>query len=77
MDTDVLSYIFRWHTSAAHYVELLIQNEVLVSFVTPAEMRLGALKRDRKLPILECRLSIESSLIVFPGPAKSHLKRRW
>lgn len=43
-DTDVVSYIFKWHPSAPRYVELLADNEVVLSFVTPAEMRLGALK---------------------------------
>lgn len=44
VDTDVVSYIFKWHTSAPRYIELLADNEVILSFVTPAEMRLGALK---------------------------------
>ncbi len=43
VDTDVVSYIFKWHTSAPRYVELLADNQVVLSFVTPAEMRLGAL----------------------------------
>ena len=43
-DTDVVSYIFKWHTSAPRYVQILESNEVVLSFVTPAEMRLGALK---------------------------------
>ena len=43
-DTDVVSYIFKWHPLAPRYVELLADNEVVLSFVTLAEMRLGALK---------------------------------
>ncbi len=43
-DTDVVPYIFKWHTSAPRYVQILESNEVVLSFITPAEMRLGALK---------------------------------
>jgi len=59
-DTDVVSYIFKWHTSAPRFVELLADNEVILSFVTPAEMRLGALKAHwgfRKRNLLERYLS--------------------
>ena len=55
-DTDVVSYIFKWHPSAARYAELLEANEVVLSFVTPAEMRLGALNAQwglRKKNLLE------------------------
>ena len=44
VDADVASYIFKWHPFAPRYVELLADNEVVISFVTPAEMRLGARK---------------------------------
>ena len=60
MDTDVVSYIFKWHTSAPLHVELLADNEVVLSFVTPAEMRFGALKSHwgfRKKDLLEKYLS--------------------
>lgn len=60
VDTDVVSYIFKWHTFAPQYVELLADNEVVLSFVTPAEMRLGALKARwgfRKRNLLERYLS--------------------
>ena len=59
-DTDVVSYIFMWHTSAPRYVQLLEANEVVLSFVAPAEMRLGALKAHwglRKRNLLEGYLS--------------------
>jgi hypothetical protein len=42
--TDVVSYISKWHPFAPRYAELLEANEVVLSFVTPAEMRLGAMK---------------------------------
>ncbi len=38
VDTEVVSYIFKWHTSAPRYVELLADNEVILSFVMPAEI---------------------------------------
>jgi predicted nucleic acid-binding protein len=60
VDTDVVSYIFKWHTSAPRYVELLADNEVVPSFVTLAGMRLGALKArwgSRKRDLLERYLS--------------------
>jgi predicted nucleic acid-binding protein len=44
VDTDVVSYIFKWHPFAPRYVELLADNEAVISFITPAEMRPGALK---------------------------------
>ena len=59
-DTDVVSYIFKWHPFAARYVQILETNEVVLSFVTPAEMRLGALKAHwglRKKNLLEGYLS--------------------
>jgi len=60
VDTDVVSYIFKWHTSAPRFVEILADNEVILSFVTLAEMRLGALKARwgiRKRNLLERYLS--------------------
>ncbi|MGA3326848.1 MAG: PIN domain-containing protein [Terriglobia bacterium] len=60
VDTDVASYIFKWHPLAPRYVELMADNEVLISFVTLAEMRLGALKSHwgfRKISLLEKYLS--------------------
>jgi len=38
VDTDVVSYIFNWHPSAPRYVELLESNEVVLPFITPAEL---------------------------------------
>jgi hypothetical protein len=44
VDTDVISYIFKWHPLAAHYVDLLTGKEPVISFTTLAEMRFGALE---------------------------------
>jgi len=60
VDTDIVSYIFKWHPSAPHYIELLAGNEVAISFVTPAEMRFGALEAGwgiRRTNLLERFLS--------------------
>lgn len=60
VDTDVVSYIFKWHPSAPGYVELLESNQVVISFITPAEMRLAALKAHwglRRRNLLEKYLS--------------------
>jgi tRNA(fMet)-specific endonuclease VapC len=67
-DTDVVSYIFKWHPLAPRYVELLADNEVVLSFVTLAEMRLGALKArwgSRKRNLLERYLS--RFTVCYPG----------
>ena len=59
-DTAVVSYLFKWHPPAPSYVELLESNEVVLCFVTPAEMRLGALKAHwgvRRRNLLERYLS--------------------
>ncbi len=39
VDTDVASYIFKWHPSAPRYVDLLRGNDPILSFMTVAEMR--------------------------------------
>ncbi len=44
VDTDVISYIFKWHPLAAHYVDLLTDKEPVISFTTLAEMRFGGLE---------------------------------
>jgi len=59
-DTDVVSYIFKWHTFAPRYVKILEANEVVLPFVTPAETRLWALTAHwgvRKRNLLEGYLS--------------------
>jgi predicted nucleic acid-binding protein len=43
VDTDVASYIFNWHSSAQRYVEALRGSELILSFMTVAEMRMGAI----------------------------------
>lgn len=43
VDTDVASYIFNWHSSAQGYVDALRGSELILSFMTVAEMRMGAL----------------------------------
>jgi tRNA(fMet)-specific endonuclease VapC len=42
VDTDVASYIFNWHSSAQRYVDALRGSELILSFMSIAEMRMGA-----------------------------------
>jgi tRNA(fMet)-specific endonuclease VapC len=43
VDTDVASYIFNWHSQAQQYVEALRGSELILSFMTIAELRMGAI----------------------------------
>jgi tRNA(fMet)-specific endonuclease VapC len=43
VDTDVASYIFNWHPSAQRCVDALRGSEWILSFMTVAEMRMGAI----------------------------------
>ena len=57
VDTDVASYVFKWHPGfAPKYVEILRGCELVLSFMTIAEMRQGALDAGwgpRKRDLLE------------------------
>jgi predicted nucleic acid-binding protein len=44
VDTDVVSYIFKRHPSAPRYVQALRGNDPVISFMTLAEVRFGALQ---------------------------------
>lgn len=39
VDTDVVSYIFKGHPWAAFYLDILEDNELVISFMTRAELR--------------------------------------
>lgn len=44
VDTDVASYVFKWHPQfAPQYVEIIRGHDLVLSFMTLAEMRQGAL----------------------------------
>ena len=43
VDTDVASYIFNWHSMAQQYADALRGSELILSFMTIAELRLGAI----------------------------------
>jgi tRNA(fMet)-specific endonuclease VapC len=43
VDTDVASYIFNWHSSAQRYVDALRGSELILSFMSIAELRMGAI----------------------------------
>jgi len=61
IDTDVASFIFKWHPDyAPRYVALVRGFELVVSFMTLAEMRQGALDAkwgQRKGDVLEAYLA--------------------
>ena len=40
VDTDVASYLFSWHSSAQSYVNLLRGSELILSFMSVAELRI-------------------------------------
>ena len=43
VDTDVASYIFNWHSLAPSYVAALRGSQLILSFMSVAEMRMGAM----------------------------------
>jgi len=43
VDTDIASYIFNWHSSAQQYLDALRDSELILSFMTVAEMRMGSI----------------------------------
>lgn len=43
VDTDVASYIFNWHTLARQYVNTLRGSDLILSFMSVAELRMGAM----------------------------------
>lgn len=61
VDTDVASLVFKWHPEfASLYVDLMRDSELVVSFMTVAEMRQGALDASwgpRKCAVLETYLA--------------------
>jgi tRNA(fMet)-specific endonuclease VapC len=61
VDTDVASFIFKWHpVFAPRYVSMFASAELIVSFMTLAEMRQGALAANwgsRKCDLLEAYLA--------------------
>lgn len=61
VDTDVASFIFKWHPEFAPlYVDIVRGSELIVSFMTLAEMRQGALDANwgpRRCAVLEAYLA--------------------
>jgi len=43
VDTDIASYIFNWHSLAKGYVDALRGSELILSFMSVAELRMGAI----------------------------------
>ena len=61
VDTDVASFVFKWHPEfAPRYVGIIRGSELVVSFMTLAEMRQGAMDANwgrRKCDVLETYLA--------------------
>jgi tRNA(fMet)-specific endonuclease VapC len=61
VDTDVASFVFKWHPEfAPRYLAMIRGAELVVSFMTLAEMRQGALDANwgpRKCGVLEAYLA--------------------
>jgi len=61
VDTDVASFVFKWHPEfAPRYVDVMRGSELIVSFMTVAEMRQGALDANwgpRRCAVLETYLA--------------------
>jgi len=61
IDTDVASFIFKWHPDLApRYVSIVRGSELILSFMTLAEIRQGALDAhwgQRKRHLLEVYLA--------------------
>jgi len=61
VDTDVASYIFKWHPELApQYIGMVRGFELIISFMTMAEMRQGAMDANwgqRRLDMLDAYLS--------------------
>jgi predicted nucleic acid-binding protein len=66
VDTDVASFVFKWHPEfAPQYVAIMRGSELVVPFMTLAEMRQGALDANwgpRRRAVLEAYLSDFSTL---------------
>lgn len=43
VDTDVASYIYNWHSLAQQWVDTLRGSELVLSFMSIAELRMGAI----------------------------------
>jgi predicted nucleic acid-binding protein len=71
VDTDVASFLFKWHPELApRYVHIVRGPELVVSFMTLAEMRQGALDANwgtRKRDVLETYLA-DFSVLHSDGP---------
>jgi len=79
VDTDAASFIFKWHPeSAPRYVDIVRRHELIVSFMTVAEMRQGALDTNwgpRKCAVLEAYLA-DFSVLPSDSLLLLHLGRR-
>jgi len=66
VDTDVISYVFKGHSRAADYASALDGKQIVISFMTVAELKRWAIKRRwgvERLAKLDQQLR---QLIVYP-----------
>ena len=78
VDTDVASFIFKWHPEfAPRYVDIVRGSELIASFMTLAEMRQGALDANWG-PQMRCAGSLSGRLLSpsFGQPAVLYVGRR-
>jgi len=43
IDTDIASYLFNWHSLAQQWVDVLRGSELILSFMSIAELRMGTI----------------------------------
>jgi tRNA(fMet)-specific endonuclease VapC len=43
VDTDIASYVFNWHSNTQRYADALRGSELVLSFMSIAELRMGAI----------------------------------
>lgn len=75
VDTDVISFVFKGHSDAAHYASALDGKQLVVSFMTVAELKRWALKKKwgpNRLAQLDQQLK---RLVIYP--VDTSLCQRW
>ena len=85
VDTDVASFVFKWHPEfAPRYVDVLRWCELVISFMTMAEMRQGTLDANwgpRKRAVLEAvpdfwRKEESGIMTAYSKPRLTHPNQR-
>jgi tRNA(fMet)-specific endonuclease VapC len=66
VDTDVISFVFKGHSQAAPYASVLDGKQVIVSFMTVAELKRWALKSNWGLNRIAKLNELLRRVIVYP-----------